>query len=579
MSQALEKFDSRDSLLRKLLKLYDSRICQPVLSKASEGLTCFIDETSHCLTISTGHSRKDALNVLESLSLALVFLRLHFPPSLGSAIGKELAEELIDSLLHVWLTPSIPLSLSELHQCSNLQAKVGEFAQLVSSYHWPGHRSLTDWVEHVPQIWLEKRSASSLDAVRNALKMQRGPYRDVQRIERENISSDDAVLIQNGVNDGTAGGANEHSEPPTSSTNAAVEEEEDLSGWGFDEDPGEVNDRPSSPANASGNNDGATDALGWGEKGAEEDAAGESMQRAQRNGDGPAKDSAQRQEVTLTETYTITDIPDHLIDIISREVQAGEQLQTSKVDSFERISASSTLLSLPSLILAMFRAIAPGYYTSTLASGNMHLYNDCMFVVEKVRDLARSTSLNQLLRDCDFLEKFARNAYAREMDVQRTILGDLLDGAQGFVSCTRSPYSVECENAVSSSIDRLRAVHHDWSSILSRSALLQSTGSLLSTALDKIVKDIEDMEDISEAESQRLTAFCEQFSALEDLFMSENSRPCLERMRKPCRSLPSTCQLAAISVPPEYIGELPRRYKILVDRRRAQSGVHCGRGG
>jgi protein transport protein DSL1/ZW10 len=196
-------------------------------------------------------------------------------------------------------------------------------------------------------------------------------------------------------------------------------------------------------------------------------------------------------------------------------------MKTPEYASFERISASATLRSLPTLILAMFRATAPAYYSSVITSGNMHMYNDCMYMVEHLRDIAHSKSSAQMLEDCDALERFAKSAYAREMDLQRTVLGDLLDGAQGFLNCTGFPYSAECENAVGSVIDRLRAVHEEWSSILSRSALLQSIGSLLSRVIEKIVKDVEEMEDISEAESQRLTAFCSQISALEDLFLSD----------------------------------------------------------
>lgn len=47
--------------------------------------------------------------------------------------------------------------------------------------------------------------------------------------------------------------------------------------------------------------------------------------------------------------------------------------------------------------------------------------------------------------------------------------------------------------------------------------MLQSRGSLLPTVLDKVIIVIEDMSDISEAESQRLTDFCNRVAALEDI--------------------------------------------------------------
>lgn len=51
--------------------------------------------------------------------------------------------------------------------------------------------------------------------------------------------------------------------------------------------------------------------------------------------------------------------------------------------------------------------------------------------------------------------------------------------------------------------------------------ILQLIGSLLWTVLDKVMIDIEDMSDISEAELKRLTGFSNRIVALEDLFTPE----------------------------------------------------------
>ena len=108
------------------------------------------------------------------------------------------------------------------------------------------------------------------------------------------------------------------------------------------------------------------------------------------------------------------------------------------------------------------------------------------------------------------------------MDSQRTIIGDLLD-SQGFTNCTEPPFAKECDIAVNAVVDWLRDVYKQWKLVLSHSALLQSIGSLLSTVLNKVIVDIGDMSDISEAESQRLTDFCNRIAALEDLFTPEKS--------------------------------------------------------
>lgn len=187
------------------------------------------------------------------------------------------------------------------------------------------------------------------------------------------------------------------------------------------------------------------------------------------------------------------------------------------------------LSSLTSLLLVMYRASASNSY-SFKDGGNMFLYNDCLWLAEQLREVTharkqrREISSNDNLRfddDIVVLEAFGKRSYGKEMESQRTIIKDLLDGAQGFANCTEPPFTSECDLAVTTIVERLRTIHGQWKSILSHSALMQSVGSLLSTVIDKIIIDIEDMSDISEPESQRLTAYCKQVIALEDLFLPE----------------------------------------------------------
>lgn len=172
----------------------------------------------------------------------------------------------------------------------------------------------------------------------------------------------------------------------------------------------------------------------------------------------------------------------------------------------------------------MYRASAPNYYLMN-PSGRMLLYNDSLWLAESLRNFtgtesSRSGQINVGAAEIEIsaLELFAKRTYGGEMESQRTIIGDLLDGAQGFANCTEPPFSQECDIAVNSVVDRLRDICRQWKLVLSHSALLQSIGSLLSTVLNKIIIDVEDMNDISEPESQRLTDFCNRIAALEDLF-------------------------------------------------------------
>lgn len=176
----------------------------------------------------------------------------------------------------------------------------------------------------------------------------------------------------------------------------------------------------------------------------------------------------------------------------------------------------------------------------------MFLYNDSLYISEQLRKYSqdhppcptnRKNSVPNFHLEPDILALtlFGKRAYGKEMESQRQILNDLLDGAQGFANCTEHPFAQECDLAISSTVDRLRNLYAQWKPVLSHSALLQSLGSLLSTIINKIIVDVEDMPDISEPESQRLAAFCNRIATLEDLFLPETytSKPAAAAKESP----------------------------------------------
>lgn len=209
-------------------------------------------------------------------------------------------------------------------------------------------------------------------------------------------------------------------------------------------------------------------------------------------------------------------------------------------------SASTGLFALPGLILTMYRASAPACYSNN-PSGNMFLYNDSLWLAERLQQRGQEyvDARADFFSDITALSAFGKRAYSREMESQRTILSDLLDGAQGFSNCTVSPFAQECELAISSTIDRIREVYQRWQPVLSHSALLQSLGSLLSTVVNKIIVDIEDISDISEPESQRLTALCNRVATLEDVFLPQ----CLGKPHETSKSTQASVPLTAVYTP------------------------------
>ncbi|KKY17895.1 putative centromere kinetochore protein zw10 [Diplodia seriata] len=292
-----------------------------------------------------------------------------------------------------------------------------------------------------------------------------------------------------------------------------VEEEDmDADAWGLDDDAeGDNATETKSEKGSKGNpEEEDTDAWGWGEDEEAGDAGAADNQKVVATQQQPSKPNGgtersapQERELTLREKYTVTGIPDAIMEVITQVIADAQALAQSKSVAF-------------------------------LPTGNMLAYNDSTRLVNEVRDflvqqartdessdLPQSSKPSSRLRldaDLKAIESFSKRAYGKEMESQRTIVRDLLDGAQGFSNCTTAPFAAECDNAVSMTADRIRDVAKQWTGVLSHSALLQSLGSLLATVLNKMIVDIEDMSDISEEESKRLRDFCNRVCEVSDLF-------------------------------------------------------------
>lgn len=165
------------------------------------------------------------------------------------------------------------------------------------------------------------------------------------------------------------------------------------------------------------------------------------------------------------------------------------------------------------------------YNDSTRLADQLRSFVEKQIAKDASSELApnmRPSARLRLDNDLKALDTFAKRAYSTEMESQRTIIRDMLDGAQGFSNCTVPPFADECESAVTITTARLRDVGRQWAPILSRSALLQSLGSLLSTVTSKMILDIEDLPDIGDEESKRLRIFCDKISEVKDLFLQQH---------------------------------------------------------
>ena len=549
MVAAITKLELLDTVLLPFCKDLEMLVVAPRLQVGASGEVGCLEIDGDEISVSGQSSDLSAETLFSDLDSIITFLRTRLPSSVVEPLAQHLMPRLISRLISTWLASAVPEDLDGMEDFQDTMSLVQNFGNSLDSYKWPGKRDLVDWTRSIPNVWLRKRQEISLNQIRKLLSQGVETIETAERVETQVISRHDEVFpSNNGGDDWNAGWSDDESGSPTkthpSSTSKAAEgeDEEDVSAWGLDDDKENGNGQHDHENSTAADVDDDADAWGWGDENESEESkkAPPPLQRnrktTQSNGLASAPEQAER-EVTLKETYNITSLPKEILEMITQIVSDAEKLETSDLANSPIASAAPSLLSLPGLVLAMYRASASTSYASH-PSGSMFLYNDSLWLAERLQQLAshhttqsgkriQSRTAHNLNLEAHVLalESFGKRAYAKEMESQRTIITDLLDGAQGFVHCTEHPFNQECDIAIASTADRLRGLHKQWKDVLSHSALLQSLGSLLSTVTNKYVVDIEDMPDISEPESQQLAAYCNRIAALEILFLPTLQSP------------------------------------------------------
>ncbi|KAL1965664.1 hypothetical protein VTN77DRAFT_5341 [Rasamsonia byssochlamydoides] len=525
--ESLSRLNMLDAVNKTFQRDLLTSIIYPILQPPVHGESHDISVGEFGIRIETSSSPTPVSELFDRVDTVLGYLQQRLPVSISKPLSEGIVPVISSRLINSWLSPAIPIDLDDLNAFEKTLGRVMQFCQTLEGFGWHGQEELVSWVNQVPRLWLTRRRVDSLDQVRKILTASKGLTRKVERVEKEIVSSKDDVLLEGGTTeDWDAGWGNENEESNGPAPTKEAVDEEDVSAWGLEDETEDMKAASEPPAADSLEDDDAGDAWGWGED--EDDQSPEEEQKAgataPKHANGQeAKQSSSPREITLTEHYTVTDIPDSILALIRRQISDSEALSKPEFAESRASSSGTGLLALPTLILAMFKATAPSFYTLKLNAGQIYLYNDSMYLAEQIRHLVDEHQLSRLAPDIEGLERFGKLSYSKEMQTQRTIVTDLLDGSQGFAHCSEQPFLGECENAIDATVDRIRHVYREWQSILSHSALLQAIGSLLSTVINKVIIDIEDLSDISEAESQRLVSFCNKLSKLEDIFMPETA--------------------------------------------------------
>ncbi|KAL1595834.1 ribosome biogenesis protein ytm1 [Paraconiothyrium brasiliense] len=550
--EALTRLGLLDKFIARLSRDFDSVVVQPRLAIGPDQIVSALTIYGDDIQVAGQVSDMSVQAALEDIQAIADYLSTRMPPDVAIPLSEKLVPVIANRLISNWLLPAIPLSTKGIPEFQETLSLVLGLVESFDELGWSGQQRLTDWVDKSPEKWLARQKEAAIAQVQRIFPRRVQEKKTVERVETQVLSRGDAMLGKHEEQDedwGAEWGDEAAAEEPAGDKEtqpSEAMEEEDMSAWGIDEDeaqePQKENKGPKPEVQ------GEEDAEDWGADWGDEeepkqlpaDPASQASAEPQANGQvAQAEKPSKAREMTLRETYTVTAIPDSIIDMILQAVSDVGTLNTPELVGSAIAPASGGLFAIPSLLLAMYRATAATHYSRDIAA-NMLIYNDCTRLSDRLRAFLaeqagkdRSSDLPQHLKpsvrlkprldqDIKAIETFGKRAYGREMESQRTILRDHLDAAQGFSSCTKMPFAAECDNAIAMTIDRIADVKNAWKPVLSHSALLQSLGSLVSTALAKFIADIEDMTDIAEDESKKLRGYCVSLSSLSALFITED---------------------------------------------------------
>ncbi|KAH8754433.1 hypothetical protein BGZ57DRAFT_933673 [Hyaloscypha finlandica] len=475
----------------------------------------------------TDHHIKSVFNDIEAI---VRFLVDNLPFEFIEPLSKAMMPTLVRRILDMWLDTAVPATLEDMVDYQKVLAQVHEFADNLDKLKWPGVEGLHDWVANAPKIWLSKKRESALDWTRNQFSLGLGMPQLAERIEKRMVAREDRENI---ITTGTA--VTQDWDAAWESDGETVEDHSEGSGRNRSslEEERQVNKVFAPPPDEV---DDAADAWGWGDDDAAEPVESEPepayVAVNQKQPLVAKRLAPEVREMTISEKYWTTSLPQPVYKTVTTIYEEGAKLTQPEYSHTPITPAAPGLFSLPTLILAMYRSVSPLYYTDE-PGGNMYLYNDAVWLSEELKQFAlewknrddlqpRAYGMVKLDPEIKILESFGKRAYTSELNAQRTIINDLLAGAQNFFQ-----QGDEADQSISDVSLHIRSQAALWEKILPYSAWASATGSLVNAVATKLISDVFDLSDMSVDEAERAATLISRIELLDDLFIpkNENGQP------------------------------------------------------
>ncbi|KAM3458927.1 hypothetical protein MY3296_000074 [Beauveria thailandica] len=565
-SIGLKAYKEVDERLEQLWHNLDTSIVSPRMDYHATSLMS-ISASADELSFSgpTDHSIDNLLTDLETVFL---FVAKKLPADLLPNFSSQMVADVIPKLIDNWLDKAVPSSLQNMDTFQHVIQRTQQFCTALNENGYTGLERISTWAEKAPMTWLGKCRDTALDSVRNRFAGGIGNPKQVVKIEKHMVTvAEGKELATTGAgaaadtadwNDDWGVAWNEE-EPAVEATqdtgDTPMEENDGADAWGG---WGEGADENQESAKADTAGDDGADAWGW-----DDDAATEPGPEPSAVQPKPAKvapksrlQADETRELILKETYSISSMAEPVLELIFSVLDDGLAL-TREDEEYSLVAGTAPgLFGLPTFALALFRAISPHYY-SLEVGGNMYLYNDAMYLAEKLGEFctnwkeredvtSRAKAMLRLDNDIKTLQSFANRSYAAEMNIQRTVLQDLLGDSQSLLQ------QDEMEGAVEAGTARIRTMASTWETILARSVWSQAIGSLVDTLATRLISDVLEMSSIGQDEAYNIAKLISAATELDDLFLPSK----LSDTARTEDEVPATAQYAPSWLRLKYLGEV-----------------------
>lgn len=250
-----------------------------------------------------------------------------------------------------WLDSAVPVSLDDMKDFRKAIALVQVFAETIAKLGWEGSNDLQDWVESAPRLWVAKRRETSLNSTRKQLSHGIGHTKEVERTETQIITEMEGEhLAPNSQNkeadkgehdwdaawsdDEGKGSEGKGSEGKGSEgTSSGKLASSSIGGSSLEQESNwtaEVVKEDNATKDAAFNDDDAADAWGWGDEDdgdvAEKPVDPPTTVPKETDEAEPEGPRQVQREITLTEKYRVSSMPEPVFQAITDIIEDGVTL-------------------------------------------------------------------------------------------------------------------------------------------------------------------------------------------------------------------------------------------------------------